>query len=136
MKKNLSKTENKFKERKKEIKNFKKWRDKVFAHTAYASTKEEDNDATRLTTLKYFGGSILSYGKKSFQIGEAGINLGHNGEIKSKPFPVIDIAENHFKIMEHFKKWEEMFIKTLKEFKKIDKKDIMEKNKNIKDMHC
>lgn len=157
------KVENKLKERKKEIENFLFWRNKVFAHTAYTNPnkylfssklmkdlgiceecmgklkennkKDIENDSTQLTALAYFGGMILGHGKRSFQIGGVGITLTtSNREIKSRSFPVIDIAENHSNVIEHFKKWEEMFIETLEKFKTIDKKDIMKKNKNIKEI--
>jgi len=156
-KKKLPEIKNKLKNRRKEIENFKFWRDKVFAHTAYTNpnkyffnpkfieslglcekckkklkekNKEDiENNSTRLTALAYFGGTILGYGKRSFQIGGAGKKVEN---IEPLSFPVIDIAENHFKVMDHFKKWEEMFVEILKRFKSIDKKDIMEKNKDIK----
>lgn len=120
-------------ERKKEVKDFVWWRNKVFAHSAFSHPKfkgGQDNISTQLTSLDYFSGGCLCYGKKSFKIGGAVINAV--GLEESKNFPVIDIAENHSKIMEHFEKWENMFMEILMELKKTGEEDIKKRNKSIK----
>jgi len=143
-------------ERNKEIEHFLFWRNKVFAHTAYTNPnkyfynsksikrlglckkcagklKEEskegiENVSTQLTSLAYFGGTAYSCGKKSFQIG--GYSK-QQGKIEAISFPVIDIADNHLKIVRHFEMWEKMFVEILNGFKNIKREDIIKNNKHI-----
>lgn len=119
-------------DRKKEVKDFIFWRNKVFAHTAFSHPKfkgEQDNISTQLTSLNYFSGGCLCYGKKSFKIGGAAINAV--GLEESKKFPIIDIAENHLKIMKHFENWENMFMEILEKLRRTGEAEIKKRNKSI-----
>lgn len=49
----------------------KKWRDKVFAHTAYAAPRKEDSPIVRANTLAYASGSMLGIRGDHFTLGGA-----------------------------------------------------------------
>jgi len=120
------------KSRDEEIEEFKNWRNKIFAHTAYGSSKK-DNISTQLNSVKYLYGTIgPAIGEKSFYLGgnQACLMVGK----KLPKLPKIDIIESHIKIKKHFTEWEKMFVDLLEKLQKIDKEDLKRKNKWIKDI--
>jgi hypothetical protein len=120
-----------------EIKKFKLWRDKVFAHTSYTNPRDkkvrkEDNISTQLTSLHFLLGGVLSFSEEGyFQLGGYAINAGEDEFI---PFPIIDIRGDHQGIIDHYNAWEEMFVEIVNRFKEKKKEEVMMNNKDILDI--
>ena len=121
-------TKNNIEKRKNEIESFRFWRNKVFAHTAFAQP-EGDNFSTQATSLAYFGGTIkCGYKDGFFEIGGCGICVGgNNPEI----FPIVSIMRDHKKIRKHFEEWENIFLDVLLKLRLQGKVEIKKRNPNI-----
>ena len=121
------------KNRKQEIEKLIQWRHKVFGHTSYAFP-QDDNSATQLTSLEYFGGTFGgSISEESEDVNLGGIAIkGTDFKIsgKNKVPPSISISKDHSTVLMHFNKWEKMFLDIINNIEKLGKDEIMKKNKN------
>lgn len=146
--------------RRKEIEDFTFWRNKVFAHTVYASAdkyvpynflcsnckekiknrnkKEKVNSFTEQSSLAFFSGVTVGIGSRDdfFEIGGGGMSYHREristGTKLSYSFPIMSIVRDHNKIKKHFEEWEKMLFDVLEKIKAVDNNEIMKKNKHIK----
>ena len=104
------------KPRKDEIKKFKKYRDKIFAHTAFGRPKPEDNQSMQATSLLYFSGDLISISKNGIAFGGAYVQSGKEN------VPAFEFINHTVIVLEfddHFKKWHEMYVDLVNKIKSI-----------------
>lgn len=142
---------------KKDIENYTIWRNKVFAHTSFASpysmnfppknicknckelwnTKREadkDNLSLQITSLEYFAGNYggCDINRKYRILG--GMHTIIDGEDPNQKLPVINIIKDYNATLKpHYKEWLNIFQNLIKDIKK-NKKIILNKNPNIKNV--
>ncbi|MFZ3116034.1 MAG: hypothetical protein WA121_10585 [Syntrophales bacterium] len=94
------------KRRKNEVQKFIKYRNKIFAHTAFGSPKPEDNQSMRMTSLLYFAGDLISISKSGIGFGGICVKIGSEN---TPEFESIDHTVVVLEFEEHFLKWHAMF---------------------------
>ncbi|OAQ20035.1 hypothetical protein [Thermosulfurimonas dismutans] len=66
------------KQREDAIKKYRRYRHKIFAHTAFASPKKkEDNCSMQVTSLKYFCGHLIGFTQQGIMLGGAKVVIGN-----------------------------------------------------------
>ncbi len=98
--------ETKLEARRQEIKEVKRFRDKVAAHTAFADPGPEDNAAQELTSLISLVSTAYDGTSNTFRLGAVAMIVGGQ---RPKHVPQASINEMHPRMMEHFKEWILMF---------------------------
>lgn len=94
-------------QRKAEIREIKKFRDKVAAHTVFARPQNGDNEAQELQSLISLISSSYDAGagSRSFRLGGVGIRLGPQAP---RHRPEVAIMEMHPLVMAHCEQWVSM----------------------------
>lgn len=95
-------------QRKTEIENYRFYRHKVFAHTAFDSPRKDDSLSLQLSSLEYFSGN-LSFIKEDY------LALGGGSVIVDKEIepPELSIVKGHEHLRVHYSLWEHMFTDVL-----------------------
>ena len=103
------------KQRKKEVGNYYQWRNKVFAHTAFASPIKKDSEGTQEASAFYYAGTGIHLGKECMSIkGTIQVVWG----VEAIQLPELSIVGHHEQVMDYCKKWENMFSKALDKLNK------------------
>jgi len=97
-------------QRREEINDYLFYRNKVFAHTTFASPRENDSRSLQHSSLYYFSGNLF-YTKDEY------LALGGGSVIvdKEETPPELSIVKGHSNLMEHYALWEHMFTDILKD---------------------
>lgn len=89
-----------------EIREIKRFRDKVAAHTAFADPRPEDNTAQELTSLVSLISTAHDGTSNTFRLGALALVVG--GE-RPRHQPEVSINEMHPRMLDHFREWILMF---------------------------
>ena len=92
-----------------EIKDHRYYRDKVFAHTAFASPRK-DSRSLQYSSLAYLTGTIFYMKKDYLALGGGAIIV--DSESVEGP-PELSIVKRHGALEEHYTHWERMFVDIL-----------------------
>lgn len=104
------------KQREDEVQKFIKYRNKIFAHTAFGSPRPKDNQSMMETSLLYFSGDLISISKSGIGFGGAGVKSGSDN---TPVFESIDHTVVVLEFDEHFKKWHEMYVNLVNKIKSV-----------------
>lgn len=92
--------------RKMEIKKYKYYRDKVFAHTAFGMPRDEDNLSMQATSLSYLETMMGGITPDGIRIGGVSVVVGEQDPPKFEAFTFPEMVSDFGK---HFLEWREMF---------------------------
>jgi hypothetical protein len=92
--------------RKEEVKEYKYHRDKVFAHTAYGSPRDEDNLSMQATSLAYLEAIMGGITPDGIRFGAASVVVGGQDPPQFKSFTFPEMVADFSR---HFLEWREMF---------------------------
>lgn len=96
----------KLEERRNEIVEVKRFRDKVAAHTAFANPQQGDNAAQELTSLLSLVSTAHDGPSNTLRLGAVAMLVGGEGP---RHRPEVSISTMHPMAIEHFKQWILMF---------------------------
>ncbi len=103
-----------------------KWRDKVFAHTAYADPRKEDSSLLKANTLAYASGSIATILGDAFVLGGGGYGYL---DAPSEPNPLKPVSMKD--LLGHAEAcitaWRDMLRKTFDPLWQLSDREIMER---------
>lgn len=102
-------------QRKQEIEDYRLWRNKVFAHTAFASPHRQDSQGTQAASISYYSGTGLIFGKDYISL--YGCIPSVKG-VTAMQLPKLSIVGHHQKIIDFCNNWNQMFSDPLEQLKK------------------
>jgi hypothetical protein len=94
--------------RKAEIKDYYFYRNKVFAHTSFADPRD-DSPALQHSSLLYYAGNLLYRKEEHLSLGGGSVIV----DGKEEEVPQVSIVGGYQEIIDHYLKWETMFIDVL-----------------------
>ncbi len=97
---------NRVQERQQEIKKYKFYRNKIFAHTAFGDPKPKDNLSMQATSLAYFNGTIVGITQEGIRLGGMSVNVEEQLPPKFDSFTFPEMKSDFSK---HFLDWYEMY---------------------------
>ena len=89
-----------------EIRRYKYYRHKIFAHTAFGMPKPEDNLSMQATSLSYLDTMMGGITPDGIRIGGASVVVGEQGPPKFEAFTFPEMVSG---LGRHFLEWREMF---------------------------
>ena len=114
--------------REKEIEIYLLYRNKIFAHTAFACPKkrpkkEMDNEAMKWTSLILYFGGLLGYNKHGVTLGQGCMII--EGKRPQKEFPKLSFNQMIDDFKNHFERWYEMLKKICDDIEQFDGDQIL-----------